>query len=125
MDMRKVSLFLAIPSIGCATPVAHDGLWRYGQLDHSGCVTTPPGDVAELVRVAEAAFRASPPAPFFRVPIQLRQACRRSDGRRFLMFYFGSSDQFAVYVFNTRSDIVDRYVHSYWGRREGYYDPVL
>jgi hypothetical protein len=40
------------------------------------------------------------------------------------MFYFGSSDQFAVYVFNTRGDIIDRYVHSYWGRREGYYNPA-
>ena len=37
------------------------------------------------------------------------------------MFDFGSSDNFAVYVFGDHGDIIDRYVYSYFGHREGNY----
>jgi hypothetical protein len=31
-----------------------------------------------------------------------------------LAFSFGDSDSYAIYIFNARGEIIDRYVHSYW-----------
>ena len=120
--MRRETLFLVLLTMGCATPPSFGGPWRYEQFDHSAYAWIPPGEVTELVRRAQIAFSASPMTPCEgAISLALRQAWLRPDGKRLLMFYFGSSDNFAVYVFNDRSDIVDRFVYSYWGHREGHY----
>jgi len=31
-----------------------------------------------------------------------------------MVFYFGDDDALAIYVFNSRGEIIDRYVHSFW-----------
>lgn len=112
--MRNKFLYLALLMIGCANPVVHTGPWRYERPDFSGYTRAPPEDVAELVQRAQAAFRSSPVAAHFRAPIELLQAWRRSDGRTIMVFYFGDDDALAIYVFNSRGEIIDRYVHSFW-----------
>jgi hypothetical protein len=73
-----------------------------------------PQDLTDLVRRAQANFSTSPVAPRFQAPIQPIDAGRRPDGRTIMAFYFGESDRHAIYVFNARGEIIDRYVHSYW-----------
>lgn len=113
-DMRGEFLFMALLTLSCATAVTHTGPWRYDRLDHSGYTVINPEDVAELVQHAEANFRSSPVAGHFSAPFRLVQVGRRPDGKSLLIFYFGESDAHAVYIFDTRGVIIDRYVYSYW-----------
>jgi hypothetical protein len=107
-------LYLTLLMIGCATPVVQTGPWRYERPDFSGYTRIPSGDVVELAQRAKANFSASPVAAHFRAPLQLQEVWRRSDGRTVMVFYFGDSDARAIFVFDVRGEIIDRYVHSYW-----------
>ena len=73
-----------------------------------------PDNMSDLVRRAQANFSSSPVAPHFRAPLELGDVGRRPDGRTIMAFYFGNSDAFAIYIFNARGEIIDRYVFSYW-----------
>lgn len=113
MDMGRKSLFLMLLMVSCTHPVSHTGPWRYERHDYSSYPTVHSEDVANLVPRAEANFSSSPPAAHFRF-LELVNVWRRPDGRMILAFSFGDSDSFAIYIFNARGEIIDRYVHSYW-----------
>ncbi|HVQ06843.1 MAG TPA: hypothetical protein VMS43_00260 [Allosphingosinicella sp.] len=94
--------------VSCTSP------WRYERPDLTGYARIDSENVADLVRRAQENFSLSPIAPRFQAPIELGEAARRSDGRTMMAFYFGESDRHAIYIFNARGEIIDRYVHSYW-----------
>lgn len=114
IDMRGAQLFLVLLAMSCTHPAALTGPWRYERPDLTGYARIDSENVADLVRRAQENFSSSPVAPRFQAPIELGEAARRSDGRTMMAFYFGESDRHAIYIFNARGEIIDRYVHSYW-----------
>lgn len=111
--MRRKLLFLAMLANSCTHPASHIGPWRYERHDYSGYPTARSENVADLVRRARANFISSPIAVHFRY-LELVEVWRRPDGKMILAFSFGDSDSFAIYIFNARGEIIDRYVHSFW-----------
>lgn len=114
MDMRGKLLLLVLLAISCTHPIGPTGPWRYERPDLSGYAIIDREDVADLARRAQANFSSSPVAAHFRAPIELGEAARRPDGQTIMAFYFGESDRHAIYVFNARGEIIDRYVRSFW-----------
>jgi hypothetical protein len=113
MDMRGEFLFLVLMTISCAHPASLSGPWRYERIDYSNYPTVRSENVADLAQRAQENFTSSPIAAHMRY-LELVGAWRRPDGKMILAFSFGDSDSFAIYIFNARGEIIDRYVHSYW-----------
>lgn len=113
MDMGRKYLFLVLLIASCMHPVSHTGPWRYERHDYSSYPTVRFEEVASLVPRAEANFGSSPPAPHFSF-LQLFEVRRGPNGSMILAFYFGDSDSFAIYIFDARGEIIDRYVYTYW-----------
>jgi len=114
------SLSCAILIGGCAQTVADAGPWQTKATDFAGYVQVAPDEAAALIARARTDFRASPvrlfPDDEGARPLLLRGVARRPDGTTLLAFYMdGVSDMYAMYVFNARGEIIDRYVHSFWG----------
>jgi len=93
------------------------GPWEYRAVDVSGYARLSPNGVAALIRRAEEDFRASPAySDGGPRPISVAGAARGPDGRILIAFSIGGvSDTRAMYIFNSEGEIVDRYLHSFWG----------
>src|SRR4051794_694313 len=115
MPTRLVLLALLVAS--CATGTGGALPWEYRGTVRSGYARVAAEGVDALVARAEANFLASPAfAENGPMPLILVGVARRADGRTKLAFAIGGlSDTEAIYVFNSRGEIVDRYLHSYWG----------
>jgi hypothetical protein len=104
--------------MGCANALAEAAPWQYKATDFSGYVRISPEELpTALIQRAQDDFRA---APAFheggpRV-ISLVRVARGSDGRTLASFSIaGVEDAHAIYVFDVRGRIVERYLHSFWG----------
>ena len=107
---------LFVLAAGCAHPEAKS-VWEYKRSDFSGYTTISSADAANLIRQAERDFRDSPAYPDDGPrPLSVTRVARRSDGTILIAFSIGlMSDTRAIYIFNPEGEIVDRYLHSFWG----------
>lgn len=110
-------LFLAFLVAGCANTGVGVGPWEYKTTDFSGYTNVSADGVAALIRRAENDFNASPAYPDAAPrPISVTRVARRPDGRTLIAFSIGHmSDTRVIYIFNSQGEIVDRYLHSFWG----------
>lgn len=102
---------------GCANTMVGVGPWEYKTTDFSGYTNVPFDEVAALIRRAQSDFSVSPAYPEGGPrPISVTRVARRADGRTLIAFTIGvMSDTRAIYVFDSQGEIVDRYLHSFWG----------
>ncbi len=108
-----LSAFLAC---SCASTLAEPPPWEAKAPDLAGYRRVSMESMAEMIRHAEADFRASPAYPDHGpIPISAIGAARRPDGMTVIAFSLAATDVNAVYIFNSEGQIVDRYLHSYWG----------
>lgn len=110
----------ALLAAGCAHATTNASYWPTKATDFSGYTPVSPDQAAGLIARAEADFRVSPlrlyPEDDGARPLLLRRAARRPDGRTLIAFYVDHvSDMYAIYVFNAEGEIIDRYIHSFWG----------
>lgn len=102
---------------GCSGLAQHARPWEYKATDRAGFTRITEQGIAPLIRRAEQDFRASPAFPEHG-PRSLEPiaVARHRDGRTLIAFSIGGiSDMNAVYLFDIRGEITDRYLHSYWG----------
>src|SRR5688572_23675463 len=115
MHIRQ--LFFAFLLIGCAPNLVGVGPWEYRSTNSSGCSYSPPDSVAMLIRRAETDFDSSPAYPDNgRRPVSVNRVAHCADGRTLIAFSIGGvEDTLAIYIFDAQGEIVDRYLHSFWG----------
>jgi hypothetical protein len=110
---------LALLLAGCAATTSPSPPWEYKATTESAYTRISAEQARPLVRRAEDDFRASPPFPDSGpMPLLFIDAIRRTDGRTLVAFYMGVvSDVSAIYIFDSRGNIEDRYLHSWWRER--------
>ena len=111
-------MLLCIFLAGCVSTQTLDNAatWEYKSTDRAGYVSVTAHSVNSMVRRAEENFRNNPAfSEFGPHALLFVGAARHLDGRVLIAFSIGGiSDVNAVYVFNRRGEIVDKYLHSYW-----------
>jgi len=112
------SIVLAFLLAGCVSNGGGQRAWEWKATDRTGYTRASTAEgTAPLVARAEADFRVLPAFPEYPpMPLYLAVVAHHQDGRTLLSFRIGAvSDVEAVYIFNAQGEIVDRYLHSYWG----------
>jgi hypothetical protein len=109
---------LAFLIAGCVGLNSRVRPWEYKTSSREGYARIAGEDLTPLIRRAEVDFRASPAFPEGRpMALEVLGAARHRDGRMLIAFSMGgASDVAAIYIFDSRGEIIDRYLHSYWGR---------
>ena len=114
MHIRVTMLTLAL--LGCASPSREGEPWHYRSVNLSGYRRIQIEAAADLVTAAERNYRESPALGSNNsVEISAVRAGRRPDGRTVIVLDVGLSDTSIIYIFGPHGQIIDRYLHSFWG----------
>lgn len=113
---KKLFVFFLLLASCAGLPRGHSP-WQYKSTDRAGIVAISSSGLRELIARAQRDFSASPAFPEHSLRnLHFLGAGRHSDGRTFIAFRIGyASDVSAIYVFNMRGEIEDKYLHSWWG----------
>jgi hypothetical protein len=114
--MHRTTLLFMLFVAACVSPEAST-TWKYKTSNFFGYTNLSYGEADTLIRRAKEDFQKSPAFLHEKLrPLSVTRVARRSDGTTLIAFSIGMmSDTRAIYVFNPKGEIVDRYLHSFWG----------